>query len=176
MTRNRWRSWWVLVAAVVGCAGLLGCVPSAPAGRVPASSSVHPSSTSQPTKTLTTGPRRDIEPVAARFPALADATVDGWAAGTLGTSATGRVPGPSAYWFDAVMNAGADQVARWAAEYEATPVPEPLSPVNELREFVPPGELLGSPELDRAFSSAQWQARVYLSPASGRVVVLGVDD
>ncbi|EON31792.1 hypothetical protein GTC6_15988 [Gordonia terrae C-6] len=176
MLRNRWRPWWAGVAAVLGLAGLLACGTPAPTERVPVSSTADSSSPSQPTKVLTTGPRRDIEPVAARFPALADSTVDGWAAGTLGDASTGRVPGPSTYWFDAVVTAGADQVAEWVQEYDATPVPHPDPPVSALHDLVPAGELLGSPELDRAFSSTQWRARVYLSPASGRVVVLGIDD
>ncbi|MFE0749463.1 hypothetical protein [Gordonia sp. NPDC058843] len=175
MLRNPWRLWLAGVAVVLGLAGLLGCGPTAPTDRVPATSP-NSSSPPPPTKVLTTGPRRDLEPVAARFPALADATVDGWAAGTIGTASTGRIPGPSTYWFDAVMNAGTEQVAEWAQEYQAKPVSQPQSPAGELRGFVPSGRLLGGPELDRAFSSAQWRATVYLSPESGRVVVLGIDD
>lgn len=171
----RWRFTWAGVAALV-MAGLLGCGSPTPAERLPGSPPVDSSSSSQPTKVLTTGPRRDIEPVIARFPALAGATADGWAAGTLGTSSTGRLPGPSTYWFDAVVNAGADQVTRWAQQHGATPIPDPVPPASDLRDLVPAGELLGSPELDRAFSSPEWRATVYLSPGTGRVVVLGIDD
>ena len=39
------------------------------------------------------------------------------------------------------------------------------------------GELVvGGPRLDDVFSSGEWRATVFLSPSTGRVVVLGIDD
>lgn len=152
---------------------LTGCTPTDPVDRTPGPPVSTPAETN---KTVTTGPRRDIEPVVSRFPLLTGARVDAWAAGTLGGGGSGRVPGPSTYWFDAVVDAGTDRVTRWSQLYRARPVSAPGAPAEALRPWLPAGELLGGPELDRAFSSSQWDATVYLSPATGRVVVLGLDD
>ncbi|WP_238421206.1 hypothetical protein [Gordonia sp. 'Campus'] len=163
----------VCAGVVVLGALVTGCGPSDPVDRTPGP----PVSTPvQVSKTVTAGPRRDVEPVVARFPLLTGARVDAWAAGTLGGEGTGRVPGPSTYWFDAVVDVGTDRVTRWSELYDTRPVAAPGASAEVVRPWLPTGRLLGGPELDRAFSSAQWDATVYLSPATGRVVVLGLDD
>lgn len=156
---------------------LAGCAPSSPIDR---DSSPSPSaSTSAPppsTKIVTAGPQRDEGPVIRRFPLLQGSVIEGWTAGTLGDDSSDRVPGPSTYWFDTVVNVGAARAAAWAGQYHADPVAPPDSVAGALRDVVPSGGFVGGPALDRAFSSPQWQATVYLSLTTGRVVVLGVDD
>jgi len=167
-----------VVAAGSAMSGVLaGCAPSVPIDR---DSSPSPSaSTSAPppsTKIVTAGPQRDERPVIRRFPRLLGSGVEGWAAGTLGYDSSDRVPGPTTYWFDAVVDVGTERAAAWAGQYHADPVAPPDSVAGELRDLVPPGGYVGGPALDRAFSSPQWQATVYLSLTTGRVVVLGIDD
>lgn len=163
-------------AAVIAVAAVtftvVGCSSDPPVDRAPSTTA------SAVAKVVTAGPSRDIEPVARRFPLLADGNVDGWAAGTLGSppGSSERVPGPTTYWFDAVVDVGPGRAAAWAEEYHAEPVAAPEPVAAELRELVPAGDLAGSPHLDDAFSSGEWRATVYLSPSTGRVVVLGIDD
>jgi len=161
-----------LSLAVVLC----GCTSTAPGDRIAGTPESTVGQTAGQAKVVTAGPSRDTAPVAARFPLLAGAPVDGWAAGTLGDSTSARVPGPTDHWFDAVVDAGPRQAAAWARRYDAGPVSPPVAVAAPLRELVPAGDLVGGPHLDHAFSSPQWTARVYLSPATGRVVVLGIDD
>ncbi|AZZ83225.1 MULTISPECIES: hypothetical protein [Gordonia] len=151
---------------------MAGCSADAPVDRRPSTTA------SEGAKVVTAGPGRDIEPVARRFPLLADGNVDGWAAGTLGSApgASERVPGPTTYWFDAVVDVGPGRATAWADEYHAEPVPAPVSVAADVRDLVPTGDLVGGPHLDDAFSSDEWRATVYLSPSTGRVVVLGIDD
>ncbi|MEO9327158.1 hypothetical protein [Gordonia aurantiaca] len=165
-----------LVCAGLSLLGVVGCATD-PAGVTRSQTTSTPTS---PTvaKVVTAGPARDIGPVARRFPMLADGSVDGWAAGTVGGApgAPDRVPGPTTHWFDAIVDVGTAQVAAWAEAYGAGAVPDPGTVATELAPFVPAGGLLGSANLDAAFSSAQWTATVFLSPTTGRVVVLGIHD
>ncbi|MBA5848280.1 hypothetical protein [Gordonia amicalis] len=151
-----------------------GCTPDDPVDRAPGTSTSAPAAV----KVVTAGPSRNIEPVARRFPLLTDGIVDCWAAGTLGSApgSSERVPGPTAYWFDAVVDVGPERATAWADEYHAEPVAAPDRVAAELRGFVPVGEFVGGQHLDDAFSSGDWRATVYLSPSTGRVVVLGIDD
>ena len=160
----------VTALALVGA----GCTPGDPVDRAPKTET----STLPLAKVVTAGPSRDIEAVAIRFPLLADGNVDGWVAGTLGSApgASERVPGPTTYWFDAVVDVGPDRVTAWADEYHAVPVSAPDSVAADLRDVIPAGDFVGGPHVDDAFSSSEWQATVYLSPSTGRVVVLGIDD
>ncbi|MCT1354799.1 MULTISPECIES: hypothetical protein [unclassified Gordonia (in: high G+C Gram-positive bacteria)] len=164
----------VAVAGVAGFGLLAGCAPSVPVDRdpIPSVSTSAPAST----KIVTAGPQRDERPVMRRFPLLLGSGVEGWAAGTLGDDSSDRVPGPSTYWFDAVVHVGTERAAEWAGRYGADPVAPPDSVAGALRDLVPPGGFLGGPALDRAFSSPEWRATVYLSLTTGHVVVLGIDD
>ncbi|MBN0973119.1 MULTISPECIES: hypothetical protein [unclassified Gordonia (in: high G+C Gram-positive bacteria)] len=167
----------VLAACAAGSGVLAGCAPAAPHDRDPMPSP--PASTSAPppsTKIVTAGPQRDEGPVIRRFPLLQGSVIEGWTAGTLGGNSSDRVPGPSTYWFDAVVHVGTDRAAAWAGQYDADPVAPPDSVAGALRDLVPPGGFVGGPALDRAFSSPEWRATVYLSLTTGRVVVLGIDD
>ena len=159
------------VALVVGG----GCTPADPAGPDRTTATIVDKGAG---KVVTTGPGRDLDPVMRRFPLLADGTVDGWIAGTIGAAPglSERVPGPTTYWFDAVVDVGTEQVAAWVREYDAASVAAPDSVAVELRDLVQSGEFVGGRRLDDAFSSARWHARVYLSPTTGRVVVLGIGD
>ncbi|MFC9978981.1 hypothetical protein [Gordonia sp. NPDC127522] len=167
----------VLAACAAASGGLAGCAPAAPLDRDPILSPPASSSATPPlTKVVTAGPQRDERPVVRRFPILLGSVVEGWAAGTLGDDSSDRVPGPSTYWFDAVVHVGTERAAAWAGQYDADPVAPPESVAGAMRDLVPPGGYVGGPALDRAFSTSQWRATVYLSLTTGRVVVLGVDD
>ncbi|MHC3003674.1 hypothetical protein [Gordonia sp. GN26] len=161
-----------VIAVAAGTFTVVGCSSDAPVDRRPSTTA------SAVAKVVTAGPSRDIDPVARRFPLLADGNVDGWAAGTLDSApgASERVPGPTTYWFDAVVDVGPGRATAWADEYHAEPVTAPDPVAAELRDLVPAGGLLGGRHLDDAFSTGEWRATVYLSPSTGRVVVLGIDD
>ena len=175
MLRPRFRRRTIGFAVVtLTLVGATGCTPGDPVDRTPGTSM----SASSAVKVVTAGPSRDVEPVTLRFPLLADGNIDGWAAGTLGSApgASERVPGPTTSWFDAVVDVGPGRAMAWADEYHAEPVPAPDSVAAELRDLVPTGDFVGGPRLDDVFSSGEWRATVFLSPSTGRVVVLGIDD
>ncbi|MGW5521137.1 hypothetical protein [Gordonia sp. NPDC003950] len=46
----------------------------------------------------------------------------------------------------------------------------------ELATDLPAGEVLGGAGVDAAFTGDDWRATAYLLPATGDVVVLGIDD
>jgi len=81
-----------------------------------------------------------------------------------------RVPGPSTYWIDAVVQltpAVADQLAAGTSSAGAPQVVEDL--VVEL----PAGPWVGSVELDRTLSA---NGVVRLAPASGTVVLRSIGE
>jgi len=114
--------------------------------------------------------REDLAPLTKRFQALGEPISARWKSGTMGDP---RVPGPSTYWIDAVVQltpAVADQLAVGTSSAGAPEVVEDL--VVEL----PAGPWVGSDQLDRTLSANGFGSVVRLAPASGTVVLRSVGE
>lgn len=119
------------------------------------------------TKTGTGEIRHQLEPLTARFPQLVGAESATWMSGTLGDS---RVPGPSTYWIDAIIELPEAQHAELlkAASTEL-PLPEDFS--QQLHEAIPAGQLATSSELNERFSQERFESAVYVA-TNGRTLIL----
>lgn len=109
--------------------------------------------------------REDLAPLTKRFLALGEPVKARWKSGTMGDA---RVPGPSTYWIDAVVQvtpAVADQLAAGTSSAGAPQV------VKDLVVELPAGPWVGSVELDRTLSTNGFGSVVRLAPASGTVVL-----
>jgi hypothetical protein len=160
----------VLIVLVVGSA----CTPASPP--VPRTSATHVATTSAATSASALPVRTDLGPLLARFPALDGASSASWITwGLPGGGDRLSPPGPSTYWIQAVVHLGADRVAALADTHHAVPVAAPQLRA-ELAADLPAGEVLGGPGVDAAFTGDDWRATAYLLPATGDVVVLGIDD
>ncbi len=120
--------------------------------------------------------RTDAEPLLKRFPLLGRPLATQWMSGTLGDA---RVPGPSTYWIDAIVDLPADHAA-WlrqtyglstASAQPHTPAPAPEVTAG-LLPVLGPGPWQGSRELDAAFSQQGFVARAYLQ--GHRLVLVAV--
>ena len=168
------------VAAVLAL--ITGCGTAAPASGhavpAPATAAVCPVPAGQPEGEkngdglLHTDAPRAVD----LFPALADAESVHWMAGTLGHDDGGRgVPGPSVYWFDAVVTMPPDRISALVTTYSPVPTTDRPDLTAALRCKLPAGPLLGGEALDRALTPADWTVRAYLSPDTGQLVITAID-
>lgn len=110
--------------------------------------------------------RHDLEPLVKRLPVLADATAASWASGTLGND---RVPGPSLYWIDAVVELDDDTAAEARAlAGDDADLPSDLHPV--VQPEAPESDYVSFDELSDFFSDGAWRSRAWL--AKDRPVVV----
>jgi hypothetical protein len=112
--------------------------------------------------------RHDLDPLAARLPALTGALDATWASGTLGDAS---VPGPSLYWIDAVVTLPATTAADLRGSLDLAPLAERPPVADPVADAVPTGTLLGGPDLDAALSADGWQVTAALA-ADTDVLVL----
>jgi hypothetical protein len=104
--------------------------------------------------------RTDRDPIATRFPRLGAFTDVHWVGGTLGDD---RVPGPSTYFIEAVVNLAPDDVARLSGEYELTPAPAPPQAPQSLAPFLEGGGAWAtSDELEAGFGPQDWASDVFV--------------
>ena len=108
--------------------------------------------------------RHDLDPLIERFSQLGEPESAEWRSGTIGSD---RVPGPSLYWIDAVIELSADDYQQLATAYELEKAAVPDAEVG-----LPEGPLLRSDELDAAFSLDEYRSDVYLDEASRSLVLL----
>lgn len=113
--------------------------------------------------------RTDLEPLTKRFSALGSPERVRWMSGTFGS---GRAPGPSTYWIDAVITLPQSKID----ELKSAHVPQSAGAtphvVDGLRAELPAGKFLTGDRLDRAFSHDTWAARAYLSADNGTLVLV----
>jgi len=112
--------------------------------------------------------RHELEPLTSRFPQLSDAEAATWMSGTMGDP---RVPGPSTYWIDAIVELPEAKHAGLlkAGSASELPLPEDFSP--QLRGAIPAGQVVNSRELDERFSQGRFASNVYVV-TDGRTVIL----
>jgi len=112
--------------------------------------------------------RDDLEPLVRRLPKLAGTTAASWTSGTLGDS---RVPGPTLYWIDAVveLDEGTIAAAR-AIPSDEVELPDDLH--DTVRSRAPEGPFVASQQLDQFFSDGAWHAKAWLAVGEPIVVLV----
>lgn len=120
------------------------------------------------TKEGTSEVRHELEPLTKRFPQLSDAASATWMSGTMGDP---RVPGPSTYWIDAIVELPVAEHSELLNAVSATelPLPDDFSP--QLHAAIPHGRLLNSSELNERFSHGKFVCKVYLV-TDGQTLIL----
>jgi hypothetical protein len=143
----------LLLGAVGGCAGTPP--PPAPGGAV---ASVDEA----------TDVRTDRAPIASRFPRLGEFRAVHWVSGRLGDD---RVPGPSTYFIEAVVElTPADASALAAGAPAEAPQPPPV-----LAPFVPTASWTRSAPVD-GLGPPGWQTKVRVAPDQAVAYVSAVGD
>lgn len=111
--------------------------------------------------------RDDLEPLVRRLPKLAGATAASWTSGTLGDS---RVPGPTLYWIDAVVELDeATIAAARAIPADEMELPDDLH--EAVRSRAPEEPFVASQQLDQFFSDGAWRATAWLAVGEPKVVL-----
>lgn len=104
--------------------------------------------------------RHDVEPLLKRFPELGDPVSASWVSGDVGDA---RVPGPSLYWIDAVVELVPETARQLVDDF----APEPMSGRPDVRQSLdgalPHGQFLTGEALDVAFTSPQVRAKAFLA-------------
>ncbi|ADG97211.1 conserved hypothetical protein [Segniliparus rotundus DSM 44985] len=116
--------------------------------------------------------RHDLEPLKKRLRNIGDDYTATWAGGYYGDP---RVPGPGAYWLDAVIRLTPDITQNLAKQLGDSPRQETPKIKSELRGLLPPGKAETSDELDSYINTANplshKQAHGFLYPKSNTLVV-----
>ena len=119
--------------------------------------------------------RHDLEPLMKRFPILGTPTSASWVSGTLRDD---RVPGPSTYWIDAVVQLPPEKVAALVAQCGTENSGTQPAVDEKLKDLVPQGSWLTSPGLDKAprlpEQSGTWNVSYFISQASSTIVLSAV--
>jgi len=114
--------------------------------------------------------RGDLPPLLKRFPLLGRPERVQWMSGTMGDA---RVPGPSTYWIDAVVQLQPDNAAWLRRQYAVQPGSEAPDVVEGLRALLPAGPWGRSAALDAALSQQGFLAKAYLSGDQLVLVAIG---
>lgn len=146
---------------VVGALLTAGCVP----GRAP---DPPPPTTAVAEKQGDGRLRTDLDPLTSRFAELGTPVRASWMSGTMGSD---RVPGPSTYWIDAVVEVTPEVMAELAATKPAVTSERP-DVVARVAEAIPAGTLRTSPELNALFASERWWVDTYLVEGANTVVLV----
>jgi hypothetical protein len=120
-------------------------------------------------KTGTGELRTDPEPLRKRFPELGATFEARWMSGEYGS---GRAPGPTTYWIDAVITLPSDRVADLTAEFAPADTSDQPAVVDGLRSQLPAGPALTGPALDRAFAPAEGATRAFLYRTDSTLVLV----
>ena len=160
------------LTSLVALGLLVGCTTgSDPSDRTGGPEMTESTRTGAPTKSGTGEVRSDLAPLTDRFDALGDPVAATWASGTLGDD---RVPGPSTYWIDAVVELEPAQAAALVEQYAPTPTQDLPQVVTDLDTSLPAGDLLAGDALDAAFTQDGFRADAYLDAAAGVLVLVAV--
>ena len=112
--------------------------------------------------------RHDPEPLTKRFPNLGSPVAVSWVSGDMGDP---RVPGPSTYWLDSVVELDPTTVADLKARYEPLPTTAQPDVWETLTGALPAGGYLASRALDEAFSSARIRSKAFLAEQAPVIVI-----
>ncbi len=106
--------------------------------------------------------RTDTAPLVKYFPAIGAAESAQW---VTWNNASGRAPGPTIYWIEAVITLTPADADRLRNAYKPAPAPALPELESQIQQAVPPGRYTSGPELDRALGSGpEWggNATAYL--------------
>ena len=117
--------------------------------------------------------RHDLEPLTKRFPAMGDPVSASWVSGNMGDS---RVPGPSVYWIDAVVQLRPEAANRLRQEFAPQSTTKRPNVWASLTSELPQGPFLSSEALNSAFASQRVRAKVFLSENTPVVVLTAKGD
>ncbi|WP_133055496.1 hypothetical protein [Mycolicibacter terrae] len=112
--------------------------------------------------------RHDLEPLTKRFPALGSPVAVSWVSGDMGDQ---RVPGPSTYWLDSIVELKSTTVADLKARYHPAPTTVPPDVWETLAGALPAGGYLTSSALDEAFSSTKIRSKAFLAEQAPVLVI-----
>lgn len=104
--------------------------------------------------------RSDPAPLLKRFPLLGRPARVQWMSGTTGDA---RVPGPSTYWIDALVQLQPEDAARLRRLHQPQADAALPEVVEGLRPLLPAGPWSRSAALDAALSQQGFVARAFLS-------------
>jgi hypothetical protein len=158
-----------LAAAVAAVAfaglGLAGCTSGESTAPVSAPLPTKPSFSKGDVGAL----RTDTEPISKRWPKLGTIISAQWYGGILGDP---RVPGPSTYWVDAVVELEPAVMEALRAKAGTLKAESP-DIVDELVPKLPPGPFSRSGALDLAVQGT-FMTRVWLPAAGNRLIIAGM--
>lgn len=80
--------------------------------------------------------RHELEPLTKRFPALGPPVAASWVSGDWGSP---RMPGPSLYWIDAIVEVSSATADGLEASYRPVPTANQPDVLETLRGRLPPG-------------------------------------
>ena len=115
--------------------------------------------------------RTDLEPLVKRFSALGEPLSAKWMSGTMGDP---RVPGPSTYWIDAVVEVTPARARELRRDHGPEVTQARPDVVAGLQPSLPAGPLLASDALDRAFTEGGYGAKAYLAADSDVVILVAL--
>ncbi|MGV0834889.1 hypothetical protein [Mycolicibacterium thermoresistibile] len=162
-TAGGWARKLVGTAALLAGFGVVSCGP------VPQNAQHNEDAAATATAESEPNPvRHDLEPLTKRFPALGTPVAASWISGEMGDP---RVPGPSTYRLDSIIELTPETVATLVEEYRPVPTTEQPDVWPTLTDALPGSSYLPSDALDGAFSSARLSARAFLA-ADAPVVVI----
>lgn len=108
-----------------------------------------------------------------RFPALGTPVAVSWVNGDMGDS---RVPGPSLYWIDSIVELSPDIARDLKARYRPVATTKTPDVWNTLAGSLPTGGYLAGDGLDAAFGSTRIKAKAYLAEDAPVVVLTAVGE
>lgn len=112
--------------------------------------------------------RHDLDPLTKRFPALGTPVTASWVSGEMGDL---RVPGPSTYWLDSIVELHPAMANELKDKYRPVPTTDRPEVWTTLTNTLPPGGYLTSDALDAAFSSARINAKAFLATNTPVIVI-----
>lgn len=119
-------------------------------------------------KTTSNLVRHELEPLTKRFPALGPPVAASWVSGDWGDP---RMPGPSLYWTDAIVEVSSATVDALKASYRPVPTANKPDVWETLRGNLPQGGYLAGDQLDQAFRSTRINAQVFLAEGAPVIVI-----
>lgn len=125
-----------------------------------------------PARKSTANPvRHDLEPLMKRFGALGTPVAASWVSGDMGDV---RVPGPSMYWLDSVVELTADTARELKHTYKPGLSGESPDVWSTLRALLPENRYLTSEGLDAAFTTTTMQTKAFLAEHRPVIVLTAV--
>lgn len=124
-------------------------------------------------KTTSNPVRHELEPLTKRFPALGTPVTASWVSGDMGDP---RVPGPSLYWIDSIVELSPAVAEDLKTRYRAIPTANQPDVWESLSADLPHGGFLGSEQLNAAFTSTRIKSKAYLAENAPIIVITAIGE